>query len=220
LRIDFFAEGNPSCDITTYQGGWRCCEDGKFLIELDDVDVDDLPYDEVHGKFIFTYLDDDAHELGLKQLQFITQDASGYLDVTKGNIEYDVPACDLRNTRPEDCIYESSTVNFISGEIDADDDSLMSIPYTVGHLHVGGIDVTLYDDDTGEVICRSEAIYGNGTEAGNENGYLIGMTPCSFLTPPVFPKNKKVRTVARYNNTEPHTGVMGLMLSTMYEVPA
>jgi len=53
-----------------------------------------------------------------------------------------------------------------------------------------------------------------------ENGYLIGMTPCSFLTPPVFPKNKKVRTVARYNNTEPHTGVMGLMLSTMYEVPA
>jgi len=46
------------------------------------------------------------------------------------------------------------------------------------------------------------------------------MTPCSFLTPPVFPKNKKVRTVARYNNTEPHTGVMGLMLSTMYEVPA
>merc|ERR1719188_1976881 len=82
------------------------------------------------------------------------------------------------------------------------------------------IDVTLYDDDTGEVICRSEAIYGNGTEAGNENGYLIGMTPCSFLTPPVFPNNKKVRTVARYNNTEPHTGVMGLMLSTMYEVPA
>jgi len=131
---DFFAEGNPSCDITTYQGGWRCCEDGKFLIELDDVDVDDLPYDEVHGKFIFTYLDDDAHELGLKQLQFITQDASGYLDVTKGNIEYDVPACDLRNTRPEDCIYESSTVNFISGEIDADDDSLMSIPYTVSLL--------------------------------------------------------------------------------------
>merc|ERR1719387_3448490 len=128
-----------------------------------------------------------------------TQDASGYLDVTRGNIEYDVPACDLSNTRPEDCIYESSTVNFISGEIDADDDSLMSIPYTVGHLHVGGIDVTLYDDDTGEVI---------------------GMTPCSFLTPPVFPKNKKVRTVARYNNTESHTGVMGLMLSTMYEVPA
>merc|ERR1711907_677928 len=105
---DFYAEGNPSCDITTY--------------------------DEVHGKFMFTYLDDDAHELGLKQLQFITQDASGYLDVTRGNIEYDVPACDLSNTRPEDCIYESSTVNFISGEIDADDDSLMSIPYTVSLL--------------------------------------------------------------------------------------
>ena len=157
--LDFYAEGNPSCDITTYQGGWRCCEDGKFLIDLDDVDVDDLPYDEVHGKFMFTYLDDDAHELGLKQLQFITQvstssfslsfsiltslsfslspstqDASGYLDVTRGNIEYDVPACDLSNTRPEECIYESSTVNFISGEIDADDDSLMSIPYTVSLL--------------------------------------------------------------------------------------
>ena len=70
------------------------------------------------------------------------------------------------------------------------------------------------------VLASDLALLLAGTEAGNENGYLIGMTPCSFLTPPVFPKNKKVRTVARYNNTEPHTGVMGLMLSTMYEVPA
>ena len=88
------------------------------------------------------------------------------------------------------------------------------------HLHVGGIDLTFYDDATGELICKSEAIYGNGTEAGNEKNYIVGMTPCVFDDPPVFRKNDKVRVVSRYNATEPHFGVMALFLNTFSDVVA
>ena len=88
------------------------------------------------------------------------------------------------------------------------------------HLHVGGIDLTLYDDATGELICKSEAIYGNGTEPANEKNYIVGMTPCVFDDPPVFKKNDKVRVVSRYNATEPHFGVMALFLNTFSDVVA
>ena len=86
------------------------------------------------------------------------------------------------------------------------------------HLHVGGIDLTLYDDATGELICKSEAIYGNGTKPANEKNYIVGMTPCVFDDPPVFRKNDKVRVVSRYNATEPHFGVMALFLGTLSDV--
>ena len=85
---------------------------------------------------------------------------------------------------------------------------------------MGGLDISLFNDATGELICRSEAVYGNGTEAGNESGYLVGMTPCVFDDPPVFKKNDKVRVVSRYNATEPHFGVMALFLNTFSDVVA
>merc|ERR1739845_306611 len=54
---------------------------------------------------------------------------------TKGNIEFDVPQCE-NGTLPEDCIYEQSTVMYADGGIDGSVAGKMSIPYTVGHLHV------------------------------------------------------------------------------------
>ena len=30
---DTAMESNPSCKLSTYVGGWRCCEDGVFLID-------------------------------------------------------------------------------------------------------------------------------------------------------------------------------------------
>merc|ERR1712118_367838 len=106
------------------------------------------------------------------------------------------------------------------GGIDGSVAGKFSIPYTVGHLHVGGIDISLYDDSTGELICRSEAIYGNGTEPANEENYIVGMTPCYFDDPPVFNKNDKLRIVSRYNNAKPHFGVMSLFPSTSHEIDA
>merc|ERR1711959_714434 len=212
----FFDMNNPSCRLDTYQGGWRCCEDGNYLLDTDKYDTADFPEDTVYAKWILTFIDEDASKMNLKKAYPNILDVTGSLD-TRGNIEFDVPQCE-DGTLPEDCIYEQTAVVYVSGGINGTEDTLVSIPYTVGHLHVGGIDLTLYDDATGELICRSEAIYGNGTEPANEKNYIVGMTPCVFDDPPVFKKNDKVRVVSRYNATEPHFGVMALFLGTLGDV--
>jgi len=212
----FFDMNNPSCRLDTYQGGWRCCEDGNYLLDTDKYDTANFPEDTVYAKWILTFIDEDASKMNLKKAHPNILDVTGSLD-TRGNIEFDVPQCE-DGTLPEDCIYEQTAVVYVSGGINGTEDSLVSIPYTVGHLHVGGIDLTLYDDATGELICKSEAIYGNGTEPANEKNYIVGMTPCVFDDPPVFKKNDKVRVVSRYNATEPHFGVMALFLGTLSDV--
>merc|ERR1712032_1719751 len=215
----FFDMNNPSCRLETYQGGWRCCEDGNYLLDTDKYDTADFPEDTVYAKWILTFVDEDASDFNLKKTYpGLTLDITGSLD-TLGNVEFDVPQCE-EGTLPEDCIYEQTAVVYMESGINATDDALVEMPYTVGHLHVGGIDLTLYDDATGELICRSEAIYGNGTEPANEKNYIVGMTPCVFDDPPVFKKNDKVRVVSRYNATEPHFGVMALFLNTFSDVVA
>lgn len=63
----------------------------------------------------------------------------------------------------------------------------------------------------GSVICSSIAKYGNGTEAGNEKGYVVGMSTCYPRPGSVKISNGETLTlVISYNNSELHTGVMGL----------
>nr|AAU14999.2 MtN19-like protein [Pisum sativum] len=82
--------------------------------------------------------------------------------------------------------------------------------YGVAHQHSGGIGSTLYGQD-GRVICSSIPSYGNGNEAGNESGYIVGMSTC-------YPKPGSMKIMdgetltleSNYNSTKEHTGVMGL----------
>ncbi|CAK8578142.1 unnamed protein product [Lathyrus sativus] len=81
--------------------------------------------------------------------------------------------------------------------------------YGVAHQHSGGIGATLYGQD-GRVICSSIPSYGNGNEAGNESGYIVGMSTC-------YPKPGSMKIIhgetltveSNYNSTKEHTGVMG-----------
>ncbi|XP_061339731.1 uncharacterized protein LOC133286341 [Gastrolobium bilobum] len=82
--------------------------------------------------------------------------------------------------------------------------------YGVAHQHAGGTGSTLYGQD-GRVICSSIARYGNGKEAGNEKGYVVGMSTC--YPPPgsikIFDGETLTLDVG-YSNSKRHTGVMGL----------
>ncbi|MED6203321.1 hypothetical protein PIB30_114357, partial [Stylosanthes scabra] len=84
------------------------------------------------------------------------------------------------------------------------------VVYGVAHQHSGGIGSTLYGQD-GRVICTSMSNYGSGDEAGNEAGYVVGMSTC-------YPKPGSVKifdgeTLTLESNytstTRSHTGVMG-----------
>merc|ERR1712157_195501 len=126
-------------------------------------------------------------------------------------------------TPPKDCIFEMASTQFFDlmsnyhhkekkAEEGDHSEDLVSLVYAVGHLHVGGLSLDLYDDETGELICHSALTYRTGLEAGNEAHYLTGMSDCVFDPPLKMKRETVVRTIARYNNTVAHHGVMALWL--------
>ena len=69
----------------------------------------------------------------------------------------------------------------------------------------------IYDFQDGRVICSSIPIYGKGKEAGDEAGYIVGMSTC-------YPQPGSVKIFdgetlileSNYSSSQAHTGVMGL----------
>ncbi|XP_076897293.1 uncharacterized protein LOC143550549 [Bidens hawaiensis] len=81
--------------------------------------------------------------------------------------------------------------------------------YAVAHQHSGGIGSTLYGED-GRIICASKPIYGQGKRAGDEAGYIVGMSTCYPKPGSVkIAKGEYVTLESNYNNEKSHTGVMG-----------
>jgi len=150
-------------------------------------------------------------------------DATGDLD-RHGNIEYDIPKCDL-TTNPG-CVHTISTRqrigtgNFIFnlGGNNTFDDREVELVYAVGHLHRAGLGIYLYNDTTDELICSSIPQYGTGHVAGNEATYVRAMTSCTFNPPRRMRTSDVVRIVASYNSTEAHTGVMSLWYMAISDV--
>eukprot|EP00449_Zooxanthella_nutricula_P035404 CAMPEP_0198615388 /NCGR_PEP_ID=MMETSP1462-20131121/159370_1 /TAXON_ID=1333877 /ORGANISM="Brandtodinium nutriculum, Strain RCC3387" /LENGTH=324 /DNA_ID=CAMNT_0044347187 /DNA_START=73 /DNA_END=1044 /DNA_ORIENTATION=+ len=87
---EFAATGNPSCHLATYQGGWRCCEHGMFLIDTDkdcrDPECSEEAADEVRMKFTLFYEEAQADTRGVEAAA-----CCDVTSVTQGNenIEYD-----------------------------------------------------------------------------------------------------------------------------------
>ncbi|OMO52305.1 Calcium-binding EF-hand [Corchorus olitorius] len=82
--------------------------------------------------------------------------------------------------------------------------------YGVAHQHAGGSGSALYRED-GQLLCSSIPTYGDGEEAGNEAGYIVGMTTC--YPQPGTVKISKGETLileSNYSSIRHHTGVMGL----------
>lgn len=69
----------------------------------------------------------------------------------------------------------------------------------------------LWKCQDGRVICTSIPKYGKGKKAGNEKGYVVGMSTC-------FPQPGSVKILdgetltleASYKNNKRHSGAMGL----------
>ncbi|XP_072084825.1 uncharacterized protein [Arachis hypogaea] len=119
-------------------------------------------------------------------------------------IEYEVDPCNIDpKKKGNGCVdVKRTTVPLEKGGY---------VVYAVAHQHSGGIGSTLYGQD-GRVICTSMANYGTGDNAGNESGYIVGMTTC-------YPKPGSVKIIdgekltleSNYSSTtRGHTGVMGL----------
>ena len=75
----------------------------------------------------------------------------------------------------------------------------------------------LWDDDKKLLLCRSAPVYGNGTAAMNENGFMLAHPPClwgnaaeGLLPPPLIHLDSNLSCVKQSNSTNGHWGEMAL----------
>nr|GMD35600.1 uncharacterized protein LOC109163135 [Ipomoea batatas] len=195
-------EDESGMPIGDYVGGLRCCYDGVRCR------VKEGFRGEKRGlylKYTVTYVDWNPSIVPVKVYIFDVTDTLELSDsIPRGRhhcqFEYGVDACSAAAATDE-CVHSKSlTVSLPNGG---------DLIYAVAHQHVGGVGSTLFGED-GRVLCNSFPIYGNGTEAGNEDGYIVGMSTC-YLQPgsvKIAPM-EKLTIISNYSSAQMHTGVMG-----------
>nr|KYP49631.1 hypothetical protein KK1_028602 [Cajanus cajan] len=117
-------------------------------------------------------------------------------------IEYEVKSCSTGQNDGNGCVDVKRTIiPMQKGGY---------VIYGVAHMHAGAAGSTLYGQN-GRVICSSTPSYGKGKEAGNEEGYVVGMSTC-------YPRPGSVKIIdgetltleTNYSSNRGHTGAMGL----------
>lgn len=141
-------------------------------------------------------------------------DVTAHGDAT-GTVEYNIEGhCKAEDVHKPECIDVRETI--IEARYGGD------MVYAVSHLHAYSLDSTLFGED-GRTICHSPPIYGHGTAAGDEKGYVVGIRHCN----PSFgangnvgkiKKGEKLRWQVKYTRVGgPHTGVMGVLFTKLAE---
>lgn len=118
-----------------------------------------------------------------------------WFDVTgcNGGAEFDVPG-NGTGRRPLFTKSNNWTVGFDS-----------SVIYAIGHLHAGGVDITMTVGNDKQSICTSKPTYTPNKK------FITRMSTCS---PKVFvPANTTFEVTGYYNNTVPLEGVMAIMMT-------
>lgn len=132
---------------------------------------------------------------------------------------------------PTECAVEYQVPALKPGEVHVLDTYFtvqedVEVIFFEGHQHIGGINVTVgiappgtKDPSTADFkpFCTATAGYGNGTEPGNEDGYLVAISTCSWNTSPIkIPKGSLIGIASYYSGRHLagghsyHEGVMGL----------
>ncbi len=78
----------------------------------------------------------------------------------------------------------------------------------IGHVHAGGIDITLHGP--GGEYCRSEAVYSYDGHHDQHHGLLTAVTPCGEMGQQVAAGDELTLT-SRYMNEHPTDGAMGIL---------
>lgn len=222
-NADLRFENNTVCSAATYHGGLRCCEDSQFCLEKADLAAE-LETSTYYLRYTIEYSEIVPENRPLYLAGCC--DASGD-ESHHGNVEYDVPKCDPElhpgcvhtlATRQALDLGQNSVYQFTQGK-QSFEDREVELVYAVGHQHRGGLGIQMFDEKSGDLLCSSVPTYGTGNEVGNEAGYVVSISTCTFDPPRRMRASDLVRIVALYNNTEAHTGVMSLMYLALADLP-
>lgn len=189
-----------------YKGGLACCYDQtqcKLRHGFEGVRR------SLYLKYTVQWVDWDSSIVPVKIYIFDVTDSWKRFNDSTGQgtkhlcqIEYDVESCRDTGLADNKCVHTKRTsFTMPTGGY---------VIYGVAHQHSGGIGAALYRED-GQHMCSSIPTYGNGQEAGNEAGYIVGMSTC-------YPKPGSLRIAdgetliveSNYSSSLYHTGVMGL----------
>ncbi|KAK7316768.1 hypothetical protein RJT34_00476 [Clitoria ternatea] len=80
--------------------------------------------------------------------------------------------------------------------------------YGTAHMHVGAVNATLYGQDE-RTLCTSTPIYGTGKKAGDEEGYVVGMSVCYPQPGSIKIHDGETLTLESRYKREFQTGAMG-----------
>uniref|UniRef100_A0A1D1XWV1 Stress up-regulated Nod 19 protein n=1 Tax=Anthurium amnicola TaxID=1678845 RepID=A0A1D1XWV1_9ARAE len=189
-----------------YTGGFLCCYDQAQCRVKEG-------FNDVHRKLYLRYtvkwLDWDDHIVPVKIYILDVTDSGQMPKGTSGGplhssckVEYEVEYCGLEGTTGDSCIDNKRTKLVMPHGGD--------IIYGVAHQHTGGLGSALYGQD-GRMLCSSMPTYGEGEEAGNEAGYVVGMSTC-YPGPGIakIADGEIVTLESNYSGAQMHTGVMGV----------
>eukprot|EP00040_Diaphanoeca_grandis_P020564 m.109371 g.109371 ORF g.109371 m.109371 type:complete len:861 (+) comp27951_c0_seq1:141-2723(+) len=224
---------NAICNISEYEGGLYCCHDKSVLLDADQQQPE--PTDTWRLKYRF-YFEEYTNQSNTFRVWWSTEATNNEYDMPKSTADCLNPA-----TPAEDCIHElksefsgrdlvfGGSACMVSGDPSAcadpkrieQDGGYFQLTYAAFHCHAPAcMSGELWNRDTGELICRNEALYGTGTTASNETGYVVGIPPCVWgskeegLQPfPILHLTSNLTTIKRGNNTNGHWGVMALWQS-------
>lgn len=197
-----------------YKGGVYCCYDNTQCKLKEGFEG---PKRSLYLKYTVTWVDWDDSIVPVK---IYVLDVTDFLSLTDDNskgknmnhncqYEYPVESCNTYDKEKNGCVHVRKTnVPLQTGGY---------MIYAVAHQHISGLGSTLYGQD-GRVICSSIPIYGNGNQAGNESGYIVGMSTCYPKPGSMKITDGEIITIeSKYNNAKEHVGVMGLFHVYMAE---
>ncbi|CAO2207428.1 unnamed protein product [Urochloa humidicola] len=185
-----------------YTGGLRCCYDEtRCKVKGEFVNVEAR---KLFMRYTVMWLDWSDAVLPVKIYIFDVTDKALLEGESEPacQTEYQVEECSSENRAKKDCVHVEATKEVLPRGGD--------IVFGFAHQHSGGIGASLHGQD-GRLLCESMPTYGEGQEAGNEAGYVVGMSACYPKPGTVKVRDGEVLTVvSNYSNERQHTGVMGL----------
>jgi len=117
-------------------------------------------------------------------------------------------------------------VERLSWDYELPDGAEGEVLFSKGHVHIGGLNISAHilrrEGGTPELVCCSSALYGSSDApaahepppAGDERGYVVGMSTCLFTNATKRPRVRKgdrIRVEVAYRTDLWFNGVMGLL---------
>ena len=225
---------NPACSVATYVGGVRCCDGGysgeaPFFVtdtatECEEPTCAALPIDRAYFKFTLHYEDATPSTRHLEALTCcsLTSSYDG-----ADNTEFDIEPCAV-GTPPGDCVRSFEAVLPLDVQMDDDGSSpsdQLELAYMLPHLHEGGVSISVQDAVTNVTLCSASradggVVYGGGSEAGDERGYITGFRSCTWnaATAPRYARSHPMRMVAVYDASRYISGAMARFVTAGHYV--